>query len=271
MNIVISRSIRPSLAVMLVLVASAVSATEYLSIPAAAMLPRTNGTTYDMNGICLRVPNLTSAEFVAPVELPNGVSIEALTLEAHDAIGGEFGSYVVARLVSARYFSYYLICECTTGVAPAPGDCRIVAPAYNFTIDNTENSYFLYVNVNNTSGTAWESEMFFKAIIRYHLNLTAAPDGDQSSTGQLKNLPNPFNPSTTTAFDLQNDGDVRLNVYDLQGACVRTLVDERMVAGNHRVVWDGRDDKGAAVASGVYLMRLETAAGTQENKVTLVR
>jgi hypothetical protein len=252
-------------------VASVAIASEYLTIPAAGVLPRTGDVVYDADGICIRVPSLTSGEFLAPVELPNGAVIDAMTLEAHDAIGGEFGSYVEARLIRARYFAYGIICDCTTGVQPAPGDTRVTASAYGHVVDNTEYSYYLWVLVNNTSGTAWESEMFYKAVIRYNQPLVGIPTDALPAAGQLENFPNPFNPSTTTVFALPDDSDVRLSVYDLQGARVRTLLDDRLVAGEHRIPWDGRDDKGASVASGVYLLRLETAAGTRESKVTLVR
>ena len=83
--------------------------------------------------------------------------------------------------------------------------------------------------------------------------------------------PNPFNPRTTIALDLPRAGEVQLRIYDLRGALVRTLVDERLEAGRHEVVWDGTDGRGAAVASGVYFSELRAAGETRIGKLALVR
>ena len=72
----------------------------------------------------------------------------------------------------------------------------------------------------------------------------------------LTNHPNPFNPSTSITFTLPVPGKASLSVYDITGQKVRTLVAGQMTAGSHSVLWDGRDDSGRAVSSGVYLSRL---------------
>ncbi|RMH79556.1 MAG: T9SS C-terminal target domain-containing protein, partial [Calditrichaeota bacterium] len=77
--------------------------------------------------------------------------------------------------------------------------------------------------------------------------------------GVAPNYPNPFNPSTTITYQLPQAGEVRLVIYNLLGQKVRTLVDARQEAGRYRVVWDGRSDAGAPVASGVYVYRFEVA------------
>ena len=90
------------------------------------------------------------------------------------------------------------------------------------------------------------------------------------------NYPNPFNASTTIRYDLPFPGGVRLCIYDLMGQRIRALVDERKPAGSHSVTWDGKDDAGKKVSSGMYVCRLEgvwTKEGTssQTRKVTLIR
>ena len=75
-------------------------------------------------------------------------------------------------------------------------------------------------------------------------------------------FPNPFNSSTTISYSLGSRGPVRLVVYNVLGQPVRTLVDVTQLAGNYRVSWDSLDDRGAPVASGVYLVRL-THKGSQ--------
>ncbi len=83
--------------------------------------------------------------------------------------------------------------------------------------------------------------------------------------------PNPFNPNTTISYELRRAGPVRLDLYDLRGRRVRRLVDTAQSAGIQRVVWDGRDDQGRRLASGVYLLRLEAAQESFTRKVTLLR
>jgi hypothetical protein len=83
--------------------------------------------------------------------------------------------------------------------------------------------------------------------------------------------PNPFNPQTTFAYVLSKAGPVRLAVYDVRGQLVRSLVNASLPAGERSVEWNGTDDQGIAVPSGIYFTRLETAAGVRTVKVTLAK
>jgi hypothetical protein len=83
--------------------------------------------------------------------------------------------------------------------------------------------------------------------------------------------PNPFNPRTTMRFTLSNAGHATLAIYDARGMEVVQLVDESLAAGAHTIDWDGRDAHGAAMPSGTYFCRLETAAGVQTRKAALIR
>lgn len=83
--------------------------------------------------------------------------------------------------------------------------------------------------------------------------------------------PNPFNPRTEIAFDLPRSGPVRLEVFDIRGRRVVTLVDGVRDAGRHAVVWTGTDSRGHAVASGVYLLRIQAGETSRTRRVALVR
>jgi gingipain R len=87
----------------------------------------------------------------------------------------------------------------------------------------------------------------------------------------LGNWPNPFNPATAVAFVLPGDGPVRLSIHDARGRLVRVLVNETLSAGHHEVTWNGRDQQGRPVASGVYLARLQTAQTSDVLKVTMAK
>jgi hypothetical protein len=91
----------------------------------------------------------------------------------------------------------------------------------------------------------------------------------------LPNVPNPFNPSTTVRFEVPGVAGAqvpsRLEIYDLSGRRVRVLLDEPLTPGLHSVVWDGADQGGSAVGSGVYFARLRSAGQLQTLKMTLVK
>jgi hypothetical protein len=86
-----------------------------------------------------------------------------------------------------------------------------------------------------------------------------------------QNSPNPFNPSTVIRFTLAADVAVGLDVYDLRARRVRRLVAGPLPAGTHAVAWDGRDEAGAPVASGVYFYRLVADDESWTRKMILVR
>jgi len=86
-----------------------------------------------------------------------------------------------------------------------------------------------------------------------------------------RNVPNPFNPTTSIGYALDRDGKVRLSVYAPTGRWVTDLVDDHLGAGSYTATWDGRDGRGKDVGSGVYYYRLETEKTTLTEKMTLIR
>ena len=88
----------------------------------------------------------------------------------------------------------------------------------------------------------------------------------------LGNYPNPFNPQTRVVYELPADGHIELTIYDLRGRLQRVLLRGERGAGRHETVWDGRDDTGRTVPSGVYLCRLISDQGPmQVVRMTLAR
>jgi hypothetical protein len=88
---------------------------------------------------------------------------------------------------------------------------------------------------------------------------------------QLTNHPNPFNPETTIRFSLSAPGNVALNIYNLQGQRIRTLANGFLPASDHSVVWNGTNDSGNEIASGVYFIRLTAGGSTAIRKISLVK
>jgi hypothetical protein len=86
-----------------------------------------------------------------------------------------------------------------------------------------------------------------------------------------QNYPNPFNPTTNIEFLLSKSGQVRIEVFNILGQKVRTLVDEHLRAGYKVVDWDGRDDSGKEASSGIYFYRIKTSEFSQTQKMVLLR
>jgi hypothetical protein len=103
--------------------------------------------------------------------------------------------------------------------------------------------------------------------------LVGVDDSPSPFMGQQldQNVPNPFNPSTTIGFTVAAPGRVTLVVYDIAGRQVRVLVDDMRRASRYEVTWDGKDGGGRAVASGLYLYKLETGQGSVTKKMILLR
>ncbi|MCI0452942.1 MAG: T9SS type A sorting domain-containing protein [Candidatus Latescibacteria bacterium] len=98
----------------------------------------------------------------------------------------------------------------------------------------------------------------------------AGPIAHRNSLSQ--NYPNPFNPSTSIEFTVRDRTKVSLNVYDVSGKLVRALLNEERSAGEvHQVTWDGRNDAGQSVSSGVYFYRLVASDFTQTKKMVLLK
>jgi hypothetical protein len=89
--------------------------------------------------------------------------------------------------------------------------------------------------------------------------------------GMLENYPNPFNPTTRIEFSLGERAQVSMRIYDMSGKVVRTLVNETMSVGRHSASWNGEDEYGRPVASGIYVCRLEAAGKTALRKMVLLR
>ena len=87
----------------------------------------------------------------------------------------------------------------------------------------------------------------------------------------FNNYPNPFNPETTIKFETKQAGDVTLEVYNIRGQKIKTLVNENLPAQSHSVVWNGTDDNNKSVSSGVYFYKLKSGRYTSTKKMILMK
>ncbi len=124
-----------------------------------------------------------------------------------------------------------------------------------------DGGHFDYQLYGRESGEMWQ--MLGNRI----LELESAP----AAVSLHEAWPNPFNPKTSIRFDLAEEGSLYLAIYNAKGGLVKTLHDSPMLAGEHTVDWDGRNDSGEVVGSGLYLVILRAHGESQSRKVTLLR
>jgi hypothetical protein len=146
------------------------------------------------------------------------------------------------------------------------------------TIEDIADTSYVY----NRSGAAPLAQFRWTVCCSDHELTTASPDtfavrssragfGVPEAPSLHQNFPNPFNPATTIRFDLDREGPVSLIIFNVLGQQVKTLISEQRPAGFWSVEWDGLNNNGDAVGSGVYLYRLETPALSQTRKMVIVR
>ncbi len=107
----------------------------------------------------------------------------------------------------------------------------------------------------------------------YYVRLGDAVDGDTPdiASANVSIYPNPFNPTTTIRYVVPKDGEVKLSIYNLKGQLIRTLVCEAKKTGTHSIVWNGDDQAGKRISSGIYFTRMETNGKTLTNKMLMLK
>ncbi|MBN1997024.1 T9SS type A sorting domain-containing protein, partial [candidate division KSB1 bacterium] len=90
-------------------------------------------------------------------------------------------------------------------------------------------------------------------------------------TVEAVNYPNPFNPTTRISYQVREPGNVSVEIFNIQGQMIRTLQDRYHESGEFSAHWDGLDDNGQAVASGTFIYRIHTPAGSVSKQMTLMK
>ena len=136
------------------------------------------------------------------------------------------------------------------------------------TVLGVERASFRY----GVAAVDYAGNMSEKKVLDVDVTKMDEPRPTPLTTALVGNAPNPFNPSTTIRYQLHQDARISIVVYNLLGQPVRTLVAGGMAAGVHTVTWDGLDETGLHVSSGVYLYVLSTDTGHRDvRRMLLVR
>ncbi len=125
---------------------------------------------------------------------------------------------------------------------------------------------------NEVSGTIVGPGVYAAFAVASPTGIIEEPDSDLPISVEIfQNYPNPFNPATTIAYRIPSRTKVRIEVFNVLGQRVITLVDESQSAGDHVIQWDGKDDAGNIVSTGVYLYRIQAGEYVQTRKMLLLK
>ncbi len=143
-------------------------------------------------------------------------------------------------------------------------------------IENPNGTIGIGYTCNNQYPTAAKQLQNEMAIVftNVHLSLTESDNNEiiPANTSLYSNYPNPFNPTTTISFSVaQSSSFVNLDVYNLKGQKVKQLVSDELTIGQHSVVWDGKDESGKGVSSGIYFYKLRAGTYTSTKKMILLK
>jgi hypothetical protein len=164
---------------------------------------------------------------------------------------------------------------------PAATDSAIVTLYYQ----STSKEYIEFLRDENTTNSAgqdlynaWVAQgknpPELMAQLRVDVDVTVTDAGDAGTPlvyALVQNYPNPFNPVTNISYSIAGRGHVLVTVYDVTGRRVRTLVNEIQDPARYQINWDGRDDMGTELASGVYFIRFSSGEHRFAKKAVLLR
>jgi|GEM_PF-5345976 len=138
--------------------------------------------------------------------------------------------------------------------------------------DGNKVKYRLYGSpIMSILGSNYEKDEVYAPV---SLPKASADNGDISSPTRFmirQNYPNPFNPETTIRYTLSETEQVTIKIYNMLGELVKTLVNERKTAGDYSIVWDGKNERGIPVVSGLYVYQLKAGEFTQTRKMIFLK
>ncbi len=167
------------------------------------------------------------------------------------------------------------------GNAIVPFEVDITDFINTFLEGSFENNGFVIKANSNQKFSKFYSKEYSNTDYRPSLEITfpGSDAGDEIITGNiefLRNYPNPFNPETTISFQFSNEQNqqneqTKLEIYNIKGQKIKQLISKQLPAGQHSVVWNGTDNSGKPITSGIYFYRIKSANSVKMNKMILLR
>jgi len=236
----------------------------------SVLVPTSKDSTLENDGLLnFRViAGMEEGNFVSDVV--TGYSKDNLHPSAPQELAGYITQEEYAKLtwqpIPERDFEYYQIYISNDGTSFELIDSTINS-AYTDDTVVRGNSYYYSVKSVDFSGN--ESE--FSNIIYLMITDINSKLDIPTTYYLLQNYPNPFNPQTTIKYGLLDQSTVTIKIYDILGQTIRELVNAKQNPGHHRVIWDGRNNSGQVVSTGIYYYRIETENYSSMKKVLFVK
>lgn len=135
-------------------------------------------------------------------------------------------------------------------------------------------TYHLNVNLKNGTTTTYEVANIVK--IDFSDIMTRLEDAKKfasilKSFKLMQNYPNPFNPYTNIPYEIPKMGKVEVNIYDVNGRLIKNLVNENQQPGSYKIIWNGKNEKGIKVSSGLYIYQVKLERTTLSQKMVLLK
>ena len=184
-------------------------------------------------------------------------------INTFDAVEAGDGAERLARFTNPSGAEDYIYSAATLN---AVNDDRIITMPYDF--------MYIYTDINNPgpNGLATRVNVLREILFFFEINdgywPTSVPGADKFFA---KNYPNPFNPSTRLEFHLPRAEHLTVKVFNVRGELVKTLVDEDREAGTDHIIWDGTNEGGHRVSSGMYFYETRTGADVLVGKMVMVK
>ncbi len=233
--------------------------------------------------ISVYIENLSSAKGVFTIGRSDGQQFEGalpVELSSFSAVLNTQGVVCLQWITQSETdILGYNIYRSESDVLP---DAILVSPLLYGTNSSTQHSYEFQDDEITQEGIYfyWLQSVEFNGTNEFHgpVSVHVLEQGDPNTTPVIPTLtmlnpayPNPFNPQTNISFDLKTDSFVNITIYNAKGGRVLTLTSKEWNAGKHHLVWNGKDDQGRTVSSGVYFYRMTAGKYKATQKVVLLK
>ncbi|MDZ7342964.1 MAG: T9SS type A sorting domain-containing protein, partial [candidate division KSB1 bacterium] len=200
------------------------------------------------------VDNLAPAP---PSNVSASITANTVKLQWDDPVDQDFRYFAIYRSTTPGFDP--------TGTTPL---ATLVGTEYTDTNVVTGNTYYYRLSAFDFAGN---QSRYSPEIVALVTRVEETGGGVPTDYALEQNYPNPFNPETTIKYQVPTTGHVRLTIYNALGSEVRRLVDRTQPAAYHVVVWDGRDNAGNPMPSGVYFYRLESGKFSAIKKMIMLQ
>jgi len=170
---------------------------------------------------------------------------------------------------NADIVTYQLYSSDMPGIIPGPGTLLTTTENLDW-LDTTTGGLTRYYVVTAVDDVGHEGNPSNEVVVGGISGVEDVP-GLVTELTLHRNVPNPFNPSTKIRFSLPTEGRVILDIHGIDGRRVRRLLDTDLPEGLHTLTWQGRDDEGKRLPSGVYFAMLRSASETRIKKMVMVQ